>query len=160
MKITLLLLMMIVAFATECGAQSFKHFTVKEGTYNPDIVMLTPVFDTIRAGSESLWSYKDRYFPRLLEAALLPLSDTIKQEIVRQEAGVMLRFDPKGEIFHIIFVANTRDYTNLSEEQWLQLYRAIRNIKIDMSQIEIIELRTDSKFDWAMAIFSFKRLNL
>lgn len=159
MKTTFLLLMMIVAFATACGAQSFKHFTVQE-TNDSKGVMLLPVFDTIRAGSESLWSYKDRYFPRLLEAALLPLSDTIKQEIVRQEAFVMLRFDPKGEIFHIIFSTDKKDYTNLSEEQWLQLYRAIRNIKIDMSQIEIIELRTDSKFDWARAIFSFKRLNL
>lgn len=142
MKTLFLFAMLVLGTMSSASAQTFEHFEVKTSKAS---WMLRPKFDNRpTSGVNGIAAAPDKEVLEILKKLFQTFPENVKEKLKEQKVYVNLNFNSQGEIFYIIFfIVKKDDLTFLTDEQWLEIYRIIRNHKLDMTKWELVD-----NFEW------------
>ena len=136
MKAIVLIFILTTSLIVNTKAQNFEHFTVEKSEY---AWTLSANFEEKFEGVLGEWHYKEGYsdcFKAQLKEQVLKLPNDVRSKLAR--IGTIyanFMFDEHGSIFMINFTLMDNSPSTLSDAEWLSIYQAIKQVKIDMSQI-------------------------
>lgn len=136
MKAIALVFILAIGWIANTRAQNFEHFTVEKSEY---AWTLYANFEEKFEGVLGEWHYKEGYsdcFKAQLKEQVLKLSNDVRLKLTH--IGTIyanFMFDEYGNIFRLNFVLMDNPPSTLSDAEWLSIYQAIKQVKLDMSQI-------------------------
>jgi len=128
----------LVLCSVTLHAQKFEHFNLQQSeTYKS--WRLYANFEEKFEGKTGIWYFGDYHAEvlNMLRKQILTLPKRIQQILRNSDVRINFLFDKDGTIFSVYFYGIQSLPTILSDSDWLALYRAILQIKLDVSKLEI-----------------------
>ncbi|MDE7074983.1 MAG: hypothetical protein K2O69_08095, partial [Odoribacter sp.] len=146
MKRLFLSIVFVLGTMSFMSAQIFEHFDV-EITQN-GVSILRPKFDCRpTSGVNGMAGDYEKTVYKMMKELVLTFPEEIKAALKQQDVWADLRFNAKGEIFYLTFLMSKNSNVNcLTDEQWLEVYHAIRKQRLDISKFELLD-----DFEWGAA---------
>ena len=135
-----LLACLCVGFSNIATAQQFKHLQLKindGGNWR--------LYSKGRptSGVNKMRADPKKHIMTLIFNAIHSFPEEIKKELIKYDGRISVGFDfnAKGEIFYVYFLGrgNIKDGIPLTEKQWLEIVQIIKRIKIDLTQIDVLD---------------------
>jgi hypothetical protein len=146
-KILLIIVLGMVSIGSY--SQNVKKFIYAKNRFGA--VIITPNFDQPGyTGKRGTASVDDPYYLRdLFDEKIKGIVTKAKVDSLHTHPTYLLVINSKGEILTCRFSVNSRDSNVFSDDDFFNLYTAIRNTKIDTSKFKIIGPNEKSKADYS-----------